>query len=250
MMTRDQRIVAISQARMGSTRLPAKVMKEVCGLPLLEHHLLRVGQSRLVSEVLVATTALAADDVIEEWCTRHGIRCFRGDEQDVLSRYAGAARLADADVVVRVTSDCPMIDPAVIDAIIARFLSGKGKWDYVSNTRIRSFPRGLDAEVLSREALEAANAESCDAEEREHVTPFIYWRPERFSIDQLVNTQDLSRYRWTVDTSEDYQLVQLLIDALFPSNPSYRMRDVLKLLDQNPDWLTINAHIEQKLLSR
>ena len=250
MMNRHPRVVAISQARMGSTRLPGKVMKEICGLPLLEHHLSRVSQSRLVSEVLVATTTLPTDDAISDWCKRQNIRCFRGDEQDVLSRYTGAARAANADVVVRVTSDCPMIDPEVIDSIIERYLSGKGKWDYVSNTRTRSYPRGLDAEVFSRNALEVANDESHDAEEREHVTPFIYWRPERFAIDQLVNAQDLSQYRWTVDTSEDYQLIQLLIGALYPSNPNYRMRDVLNLLDRHPDWLAINAHIEQKSLSR
>lgn len=236
----------IVQTRMTSNRLPGKVLKPVLEKPLLEYQIERLRRVKLADKIVIATTTNATDDPIVELCNAIGVTHFRGSEQDVLSRYYGAAQAIQADVVVRVTSDCPLIDPQIIDQVIQLYLDGDGNVDYASNSLQRSFPRGMDTEVFSFVALEQAHREATEPPQREHVTPFLYQHPERYRIVQLTSPQDLSRHRWTVDTPEDFKLICCMLEALYPQVPDFTLQDCLNLIDCHPDWPTINAHVEQK----
>ncbi|MGD9788639.1 MAG: NTP transferase domain-containing protein [Sulfuricellaceae bacterium] len=242
------KVVIIDQARMTSTRLPGKVLKPVLGKPLLEYQIERLRRVKRADDVVIATTTNASDDILVDFCRRHGVKVYRGSELDVLSRYYGAAVEAEADVVVRVTSDCPVIDPAVVDQVIGHYLAHQKEYDYVSNTQVRSFPRGMDAEVFSFGALESAYREGQLEYEREHVTPFLYGHPERFRIGQWVFREDRGDDRWTVDTPEDFELIRRIIEDLFPVKPEFTLEDILDLLAMHPDWRQINAHVTQKKL--
>lgn len=244
------KVVIIDQARMTSTRLPGKVLKEVAGRPLLEYQIERLRRVRNAHEVVVATTKNATDDPIVDLCERLDVSVYRGSEQDVLQRYYETAVAHGADVVVRVTSDCPVIDPATVEALIDMFLAAPAAYDYVSNTQTRSYPRGMDAEVFSFAALAAAQAEGRLDYEREHVTPYIYQHPERFRVGQLVAADDHSQHRWTVDTAEDYELVSRIIASLYPVNPEFDLAAMLALIAQHPDWSKLNAHVMQKQLGQ
>lgn len=160
------------------------------------------------------------------------------------SRYADAARLHGADTVVRITSDCPLIDPALIDQVIAAFEEGGS--DYVSNMLPPTWPYGMAVEVFSAVALAQAHSEATQAAEREHVTPFLYWHPERYRLRNVASPVDLSQHRWTVDMPEDYELVRRLFNSLMPIHPCFTQADVLAVLDQHPDWFALNQHIQQK----
>lgn len=234
----------IVQARMTSTRLPGKVLLPLAGEPMLTRLVERLRRVRRANDIVVATTTNATDDPIAALCAQLGVTCYRGSEQDVLSRYADAARLHGADVVVRITSDCPLIDPALIDQVIAAYEEGGS--DYVSNMLPPTWPYGMAVEVFSAAALSQANAAATQAAEREHVTPFLYWHPERYRLRNLDSPVNLSRHRWTVDTPEDYELVRRLFDHLIPAHPQFTQADVLALLDQHPDWIAINQHVQQK----
>lgn len=236
----------IVQARMTSTRLPGKVLKPLLGKPLLEYQIERLRRVKLADGIVIATTENTDDDPIVELSEALQVGCFRGSEQDVLSRYYGAAQAYNADRIVRVTSDCPLIDPQIIDQVIQFYLSHSGRYDYVSNSLQRSFPRGLDTEVFPAWALEQAHREATAPPEREHVTPFIYNHPERYAIGQVTAAQDLSHHRWTVDTPEDFELIRRMLEALYPQVPNFTLQDCLDLIDQHPDWPAINGHIEQK----
>ncbi|MFD2333515.1 cytidylyltransferase domain-containing protein [Cohnella sp. GCM10020058] len=240
------RTAAILQARMGSTRLPGKVLMRAAGLPLLQHELERVSRATRVDEIVVATTRESADDPIAALCRKLGYRCMRGDEADVLGRYAEAAKACQADAIVRLTGDCPLIDPAVIDRVASAFLDRSSPVDYASNTLVRTDPRGLDTEVFSAEALQRTAREAKHAAEREHVTRYMYRHPDRFRLLNVPGTRDLHEHRWTVDTTEDFELVSRILAALYSQQPHFGTSDVLALLDRNPSWLSINAHIAQK----
>jgi spore coat polysaccharide biosynthesis protein SpsF len=242
--------VIIDQARMTSTRLPGKVLKEVLGKPLLVWQIERLQSVAAADAIVIATTDNAEDQAIVDLARDMGVNVFRGAEHDVLSRYFGAAKEFSADTVVRVTSDCPLIDPAVVDRLIAAFLDGCGSFDYVSNTRERTFPRGLDAEVFSFAALAEAHAEATKPYEREHVTPFIYLHPQRYRLSQVVSGRDIGWHRWTVDTPEDFELIRRILVALGQTRPDFALDDVLALLDAHPDWIAINAAIRQKELGQ
>lgn len=242
------KIIAIIQARMGSTRLPGKILKTVMNKTLLEYQLERVTRSLLIDEIVVATTEKESDTPIVELCEQLGVGVYRGSENDVLSRYCEAAVECKADIIVRLTSDCPLIDSHVIDEVVQMYLDGQGTIDYASNALERTFPRGLDIEVFSFEALEKANEYASLERDREHVTVFLYTNPEEFQLANLKSPKNLGHHRWTVDTEEDFELVKRILEALYPSNPEFTMQDVLKLLEENPTWTEINAHIEQKKL--
>lgn len=245
------RTVAIIQARTGSTRLPAKVLKYLAGKTVLEHVVARVKAAPLVDEVVIATTTSPTDDPIVALAETCGVRWSRGSESDVLSRYFHAAREAQADMVVRITSDCPLLDPVVLSAMVGQFLERLGtdaEVDYLSNTLTRSYPRGLDAEVFTFAALTSAFQEATRAHEREHVTPYLYQHPERFRLAEVVNERDLSNHRWTLDTPEDWELIERIYAALGPQGDIFSTQAVLGLLEANPELLTINAHVEQKKL--
>jgi len=238
--------IIIVQARMTSTRLPGKVMKPILNKPMLEYQLERLARVERTDAVIVACTTNKADAPIVELCQRLGLAVFRGSEEDVLSRYYGAAKAHRADVVVRVTSDCPLIDPQIIDAVIRCYRSAQGRYDYVSNTLKRTYPRGMDCEVFSFRILEEVFIEATDLPDREHVTPFIYRQPQRYHLSNVPYIGDQSRHRWTVDTLEDFELIKRMMEALYPTNRRFTMQDCLALLDRHPDWAVINANVEQK----
>jgi spore coat polysaccharide biosynthesis protein SpsF len=242
------RKVVIVQARIGSTRLPAKVLRPVLGKPLLAYQVERLRRAKQANAVVLATTSDDADEQLVRFAVAHNLAWYRGSEEDVLSRYRGAAEEAGADVIIRITGDCPLIDPVVIDQVITAFVKAQPNCDYASNTLRRTYPRGMDCEVFGREALEAAYTEAVEPAHREHVTPFLYHNPDRFDLRSVEYASDHSGHRWTVDTLEDLALVRLILEHLYPENPRFTLEDCLSLLAQHPDWSRINAGTKQKAL--
>jgi spore coat polysaccharide biosynthesis protein SpsF len=239
--------VAIIQARMGSTRLPGKVLMDVAGETMLARVMHRVRRARLIDELLVATTDRPADDAIVAECRKCSVPVSRGDQDDVLDRYFRAAQLAKAEIVVRITSDCPLIDPEITDKTIAAFLEARP--DYASNTLVRTYPRGLDTEVISVAALARAWQEARKPYEREHVTPYIYEHPAEFKVLSVTGDADYSAHRWTVDTPEDLEFVRAIY-ARFKGNMTFLWRDVLDLLDREPGLMDLNRSVVQKALHK
>lgn len=240
------RVVCVVQARMGATRLPGKPLKKILGRPILSYLVERLRRATSIDEIVIATTTEKQDDEIALWCQKEEISCYRGSEHDVLHRYVEAARPHHADVVVRVTGDCPLIDPAVVDTVVNFFLQNAPKYDYVANTVQRSYPRGLDVEVFSMKALEKIEKIAKRAEEREHVTLYFYEHPEEFSIGSVVRSGEFSTDRWTVDTPEDLHLITKIIEMLYPVKSDFQMQDIFELLEAHPELRKINAHISQK----
>lgn len=241
------RVVIIVQARMGSTRLPGKVLKPLAGAPMIQRQLERLARCTNVDQIVVATTDSPKDaPIVEALSSLGAVGVFRGSEEDVLSRYMGAAEVFGADVVVRVTADCPLIDPEVVDAGIELYRSLQPDVAYVSNGLFRTYPRGLDVEVFSMSALKEADAEATSISDREHVTPFIWRQPERYPRVDLVDVEDNSNYRWTVDTPEDLHLVTEVYERLFRTDSEFGYRDVLKLMRAEPELPLLNQHVEQK----
>lgn len=229
---------------MGSTRLPGKVLMPVLGRPMLWHVVRRTGQARLVDQVVVATTRGVADQAIVSLCEAEGWAWFRGSEEDLLDRYYQAALSYQAGIVVRITADCPLIDPAVVDQVVAAFLQAQ-PLDYASNTLPpRTFPRGLDTEVLSFGALARAWQEDTNPAWREHVTPYIYKNPGKFRLRSVAGAEDYSALRWTVDREEDLAFVR----TVFAHFGTWRFtwQEVLQALADHPEWLAINRHVRQK----
>jgi spore coat polysaccharide biosynthesis protein SpsF (cytidylyltransferase family) len=239
------KVVAIVQARMGSTRLPGKVLADLGGRPLLEHVIRRVALSVLTDEVWVATTERKDDDILAALARETGASVFRGAESDVLGRYAGTAKAASADVCVRVTADCPLIDAEIVDRVIDAFLDAPAGADYASNRLKPGFPRGLDTEVFTVEALGIADREATLPFDRSHVTTYLYRHPERFRLLDVENDEDLSSWRWTVDEADDLRFVRAVIAALGPGERA-GFREIRALLRRRPELLSINAHVIQK----
>lgn len=239
------RIVAIVQARMGSTRLPGKVLMDLVGEPMLVRVVRRLRRAHTLNEIVVAATVEPADQVIADLCTEQGWPCYRGSQDDVLDRYYQAALQYRADAVVRITSDCPLIDASVVDRVVQEFLARQPHADYVSNTLSpRTFPRGLDTEIMRFGALEQAWRDAAEVPFREHVTLFMYRHPERFRLQGVFHDTDLSGLRWTVDTPEDRQLVQRIYEHF--GHDGFSWQEVLELLTQHPEWQEINRGIQQK----
>lgn len=242
--------LVIIQARMGATRLPGKVLLDLCGKSVLHHVVQRVRSCAKIAEIVVATTLNRVDDAVEEEIRNLDVSCFRGSESDVLDRYYQAASRFAGDPIVRVTADCPLLDPNLLTLMLEQFrqIPEQEKPDYLSNTQTRSFPRGLDIEIFSRDALTSAWQEARNPEEREHVTPFIYRNPDRFSLHDFSGPVDLSHLRWTLDTPEDLNLIREIYKALYNKNSDaiFTTDEVLTLLEQKPELKTLNAHIQQK----
>ncbi|PCE14941.1 acylneuraminate cytidylyltransferase [Microbacterium sp. SZ1] len=235
----------ITQARMTSTRLPGKVMLTAAGRPLLDIHLDRLSATDL--PVIVATTTNAADDPIAGLAGSRGLTVFRGSEEDVLGRFAGAADEAGLDAVVRVTSDCPLLDPEVIGDAVRLFTELNDPDAYVSNVIERTYPRGLDVEVFSAAALADADASATDPSDREHVTPYLYAnRSGRTTLRSITRTPDASRHRITLDTADDLTVIRRLIE----DHDAARLdaAGLVAVLDAHPELTAINAHVEQKKL--
>jgi glutamate-1-semialdehyde aminotransferase/spore coat polysaccharide biosynthesis protein SpsF (cytidylyltransferase family)/predicted dehydrogenase len=238
--TAEGPVVAIIQARMGSSRLPGKSLADIEGRPMLVRVIERAKRARLVDRVVVATTTAPVDDVIEKLCRENDVRCYRGSENDVLDRFYAAARAEKASQIVRITADCPLIDPEVIDRVVKRFQ--RGDVDYASNAMVRSYPDGLDTEVFSFSALERAWHEARKTSEREHVTPYL--RSEKFRTANVENdsTSMYQHYRWTVDELEDLEFIRSVYRA-FHNKESFGMTDVLQLLQRNPGLEKMNSEI-------
>lgn len=241
------RIVTVIQARLGSSRLPAKVMLDLAGKPALERCLARARRIIGVDEVVVATSIDATDDVLETACDRLGARCVRGSQADVLDRFLTAARATSADAIVRITSDCPLLDPVESSRVVTAFASDRV--DYTSNVQTRMYPRGLDTEVFSRDALERAARDATTTPEREHVTLRMYARRELFRCSAVTPTdgEDLSHLRWTLDTLDDYRALHALHALLGPRAEIAGYKEIVALLAEHPEIGTLNAHIEQKV---
>ena len=236
----DGPTVAIIQARMGSSRLPGKSMAQIEGRPMLWHVVQRVKRATLVDRVVVATSTNRADDSIADMCRQEGIPCHRGSENDVLDRFYGAARAEKAAWVVRITADCPLIDPEVIDRVVRRFQ--RGDLDYASNAMVRSYPDGLDTEVFSFSALERAWHEAAKTSEREHVTPYL--RSEKFRTANVESdsTSLYQHYRWTVDELQDLEFIRAVYRAMRDKGV-FGMKDVLELLEKSPGLDKMNSEI-------
>ena len=241
-----RRVAIIIQARMGSTRYPGKPLKTVAGKPLLGYLIDRVKAVKRADRIVVATSIAPQDAQIAEFCQQWGVDLYRGSEQDVLDRYYQAAKAFQTDIIVRITGDCPLIDPKVVDQVIEYYLAHVPHYDYVSNMLKPGFPRGMDVEIFSFEALQRIHVLAKAPEEREHVTLYLYEHPDQFAIGNVSYKKDLSHHRWTVDTEEDFQLVSRLLEALSPKNPLFTIEEIENEMNQHPDWFLLNAQIKQK----
>lgn len=238
-------VAALIQARTTSLRLPGKVLLPAAGREMLAHQIVRVRRARLVDRICVTTTVNTTDDPIVALALREGVDVFRGSEDDVLDRFVGAADTFGATLVVRLTGDCPLIDPALIDDAIATFRSATASLDYLSNGLEPTWPAGLDVEVMTIAALRVAAKEAEDRFDREHVTPFLYRHPDRFRVQNIRCPEALPTHRWTLDEPADYELIRRILEALIPANPGFGWRDVLALLAAHPDWGAINRDVRQ-----
>jgi spore coat polysaccharide biosynthesis protein SpsF len=241
------RRVIIIQARMGSERLPGKVLMTVGGRPMLEHQVRRLQQCTKVDAIVLATTVNPSDDPLADLAQRLGVHCYRGSEHDVLIRYIGAARESSADVVVRVTADCPLIEPSIVDEVIDELVVHSHSCDYASNVLQRSFPRGLDVEALYRDTLERIARMATSRPAREHVTYFLTQeRPDLFSVRSVTDVEDNSDLRWTVDTAEDLAVIREIYDALDLGAVALPYSQTLRFVRSRPDIIAVNAACQQK----
>ncbi len=234
------------QVRCSSTRLPNKVLLPLASKALFLRQAERIMASELKGTLVVSTTTNKEDDEIENICIDEGIYCYRGSSADLLDRHFQTAKLFNADVVVKIPSDCPLIDPIIIDDVIGAFLKSEGLFDYVSNLHPASYPDGNDVEVMTMEALSDAWKNATRALEREHTTPYIWENPDKFSIGNLKLSGDKDysiSHRWTIDYPEDYEFIKKVYDALFSANPLFGMNDVLELLHEQPELMKINGHL-------
>ncbi len=242
----QKRVVAIIQARVGSTRLPRKVLKEIKGKTILYHVVERVKQCKYIDDILIATSNLEQDDDIVKEAQDIGVSYFRGSESDVLSRYYNAAKSNNADIVVRITSDCPLIDPNVTDKLVKHYLNNK--YDIVTNAVAdlskRTYPRGLDTEVFSFEQLKFANLNAKEDYQREHVTPYIYENTD--NIYYYLNDIDYSKYRWTLDTKEDFILINKIYNHFYNGKHDFYLDELVKFMQENPKLYDINKDVEKK----
>ena len=235
-------IYAIIQARTGSRRLPNKVLMEFCNKPNLYHVYQRVRKSKAIDKIIIATTDKLDDDRVCQLCLDNKIDCFRGNEEDVLDRFYQCCVRFDAhpdDIIVRITADCPLIDPYLVDRVIDFYI--KSNCDYASNTVEPTYPDGLDVEVFSFRALKRAWEHACLSSEREHVTPYIRNNSEFFKIGSFKNDIDLSHYRWTLDEIEDYQFINIIYENLYNENRVFTTEEVLRFLKNNSELEGINS---------
>tara|TARA_B100000700_G_scaffold49723_1_gene52665 strand:- start:230 stop:985 length:756 start_codon:yes stop_codon:yes gene_type:complete len=233
-------IVAILQARMGSSRLPGKVMMSILGRPMLELQIERIKRATLIDKLVVATTTNPQDDEIEQLCTSLNVDCFRGSEEDLLDRYYESAKQFQADYIVRLTGDDPLTDPNLIDDMISKMKSGS--FDAVTNTIYPTYPEGLDLSVLTFKSLSLAWSKADLQSQREHVTPYIFDNAEEFRIFHYKQTADKSSLRWTVDYKEDFIFIEEIYKYLYTSNKAFLTEDVYKLLENKPSLVKINSN--------
>lgn len=238
-----KKVIAIIQAHMSSTRLPGKIMKDLCGKPALFRMIERVHQSQLLDDVVIATSTLPCDDVIIEKCNEWNVHTFRGSDSDVLSRYWGAAQAYPADVYVRLTSDCPLVCPKEIDSNIQFFLDHN--YRYVSDSiGHKTYPLGIGAEVFTAELLKEAAGYATEHYEHEHVTPYMYWKQN--SIGENPYKKECGHIRITLDTPEDYEVISSVYNALYQPGNTFDLDEILAYLEAHPEIMKINSKIIQK----
>lgn len=236
------KIVTVIQARVGSTRLPGKVLKDIVGRPLLLRMVERVQRARTAGTIVIATTLEKSDDAIEDLCNQEGLLFFRGSQDDLLDRHYQAGLKFGADAVVKIPSDCPLIDPAVIDKVISFFLAGD--FDYVSNLHPASYPDGNDVEVMSWGAITKAWQEAHRVIEREHTTPYFWENTDKFSIANVQWESGLNfsmSHRWTIDYPDDFEFIRSVYEQLYPRKPDFGMEDILDLTSKRPEIFELNA---------
>lgn len=236
-------IVGIIQARMASTRLPGKVMLKVLDKTMLEHMIERISQSKKLDRIIVATTENKLDDVIENVCKKMKVQCYRGSEEDVLLRYKNAAEITKASIIVRLCADCPLLDGITIDKVIDQYL--KENYDYVSNLfpLPRTYPDGMSVEVFSAKILDEANKNAKKPSEREHVTFYMWMQPDKFKIERVDCSKNLSKYRFNLDYEEDYNFIKKVFEGLLSKNKFCTMEEIVLWLNKNPEIFNINSHI-------
>jgi spore coat polysaccharide biosynthesis protein SpsF len=227
-------IIAVLQARFSSSRLLGKVLKPILGKPMLELQIERVKKARLIDRLVIATSTSIEDEQISQLCQEIDVVCYRGSLDDVLARVYQAAKPYNPDYLVRLTGDCPLCDPELIDRVIQFHLDGN--YDYSSNTLLPTYPDGLDVEICRFECLKSAHREATLPSQREHVTPFIHQQPKRFKLGSYKQDRDLSSLRWTVDEIADFELITQIYTDLYPHNPNFDMSDILDWLERNPQW--------------
>lgn len=244
MQAKDLHIVTVMQTRMGSTRLPGKALLPLAGKPLFVQQASRMKSASLLQTIVVATSTDVADDIIEATCIHEKLLCYRGHATDLLDRHFHAALLYNADVVIKIPSDCPLIDPAVIDKVVSYYLEHVDDFDFVSNLHPASWPDGNDVEIMSMAALTQAWQQARKPMEREHTTPYIWENPQLFRIGNvsMPGGKDYSmQYRFTIDYIEDYHFIQAVYDALYNDNLPFSVSDIITLLHQRPDIYAMNA---------
>lgn len=233
-------IVAIIQARMTSARLPGKVLLPLAGIPVLAHVVSRIRQCEDVNQIVLATSIEPEDDVLEEWCSSENVTCFRGSLDDVLDRYFRAAQHHRADAIVRITADCPVVDPPIVDEVIRGFVTG----DFDCYSLGGDFPDGLDCQVFAFSALERAWREASLASEREHVGSYIEKNTlGNFKLGSLVKFKDCGHYRWTLDEPRDYEFLSLVFEKLYENNKAFGATDIFELMAREPHLMSINNEI-------
>jgi spore coat polysaccharide biosynthesis protein SpsF len=241
MKRENVRVVGILQARTTSSRLPGKVLMDLCGAPMIVRQLERIQRARLIDRIVMATSLDASDDVLAQTVSDFGVAVYRGSLDDVLDRFVKALDQNPAEQVVRLTGDCPLTDPDIIDAVIAHHLVNAA--DLTSNGVDPTFPDGLDVEVIAAQALRKAGSLARRGVEREHVTQYLYARRNEFNVVDYKGVVDLSRKRWTVDHQSDFTFVKSIYQNLYHSKPGFGLWDIIKLLGEQPELESINAGI-------
>lgn len=242
------KVAAIIQARRGSTRLPDKVFLELSNKPLLEHVVNRLKYSELLDEIIVATTDLPDDDLIEAWACSNNINVFRGSENNVLERYYKAAKEFNIDIIVRITADDPFKDYRLVDEVVILLI--EKNLDFVCNNNPVSFPEGLDVEAFTFESLEISYNNASSDFEKEHVTQYIHQNKEKFKVANILNDKDMSFHRWTLDTVEDYQFAQKIYSELYKEGFVFLREEIFDLLERSPSMMEINRNVERSNLYR
>ena len=235
-------IYAIIQARMGSTRLPGKVMMDLCGSPVIEHVVNRLNNSNLIDKIIIATSFDSNNQPIIDFCQENHISYFVGNEDDVLDRYYQTALdydIDDKDIIIRITSDCPLIDPFIVDKVIGEHISNNN--DYTANVLDCTYPDGLDCEVFNFNALKDSWINANLSSQREHVTLYIRDNPDKFKLGNVMNDVDYSDLRWTLDEKEDFIFIEEVYKNLFNQDSFFAMKDIIELINEKPELIDINS---------
>ncbi len=243
----NQRVVAIIQARMKSERLPGKVLKKILNKPLLFYLTERIKKCKMIDEIIVATTESIQDDLIIKFCEENNLKYYRGSENNVLLRFKEAAAENNANIIVRICADSPLIDHRIIDQSINKFLDNEHNCDYLSNTIDQTYPLGMNVEVFSMDSLLKADQKALSKYEREHVTPYIYQKKNLFKIIKKHYKENLYHLRLTVDEKEDFDLIEIIIKNLYAKKNDFSLEEIISFLKKNKKFIQINQHVKQKI---